>query len=121
MAERAAKGIMENIEEALFRFFLPQILPRHPNVEDQSIRVPIAAHTKLFLGWRVRLAVTREGRTCCEGHSEELDLFTFSKNYATDPPGAPQCGGSVRWGAHHGAHAMSFHGLALPLVVSPKG
>jgi hypothetical protein len=35
--------------------------------------------------------------------------------------GAPQCGGSVRSGAHHNAHTMSFNGLALPLVVSPKG
>jgi hypothetical protein len=45
MAERAAKGILENIEEALFRFFLPQIFPGHPNVADPSIRVPFGCHS----------------------------------------------------------------------------
>jgi len=74
-----------------------------------------------FLGWRVHLVVTREGRTCCEGHSGKHRGSIFSKNNVLEPPGSPQCSGSVRSGAHHSAHAVSFHGLALPLVVSPTG
>jgi hypothetical protein len=73
------------------------------------------------MGWRLRLAVTREGRACYEGHSEKRVLATFSKNNVLEPPGSPQCGGAVRSGAHHSAHAISSHGLALPLVVSYKG